>query len=395
LSLFKKASRKRVFLKVGLMGASGSGKTRSALELAKGLAKGGPIAVIDTENGSASLYSHVTEFDVADIEPPFSPEKYIAAIQQAEEAGYKVIIIDSFSHAWKYLLDRKEQLDQRGGKQNQYANWGPVKAEADELKNAILQSRIHVIACMRAKTDYSQEGGKVQKVGLAAIQEPDVEYEFTTVFQLDMAHNASQTKDRTGLFGNRIFRIDSKTGDTFLNWLDSAEVQEIAERPSPVQEDAAKPRGDVASQPRPKGDPELKAIREAWGFTAEEWNAFLDGRPAVMGAGIVKAAHAVGIQSLSAAQEWNRSERSAAMTAALNFYKPTPPEIDELAEICKDSDLPITFAKAITQAHKGKLADFETVIEWAGSGFPNLEKPELVGETEDPFADKTQEALIV
>lgn len=395
MSLFKKASRKRVFLKVGLMGASGSGKTRSALELAKGLAKGGPIAVIDTENGSASLYSHVTEFDVADIEPPFSPEKYIAAIQQAEEAGYKVIIIDSFSHAWKYLLDRKEQLDQRGGKQNQYANWGPVKAEADELKNAILQSRIHVIACMRAKTDYSQEGGKVQKVGLAAIQEPDVEYEFTTVFQLDMAHNASQTKDRTGLFGNRIFRIDSKTGDTFLNWLDSAEVQEIAERPSPVQEDAAQPRGDVASQPRPKGDPELKAIRAAWGFDTPDWTRFLRGRPVEVGAEIVKAAHAAGIRSLELANEWNRAERNAALTSALNQFNPSPMEWQELVDLCKDSDLPITAAAAITQAHQGGLRDFETVIEWAGSGFPNLEKPELVGATEDPFADKTQEALIV
>lgn len=237
MATFKKASRRRVFLKVGLMGASGSGKTRGALELAKGLAEGGPIAVIDTENGSASLYSHVCEFDVADIESPFDPEKYIQAIRQAEEEGYKVLIIDSFTHAWKYLLNKKEKLDNRGGRQNQYTNWGPVKEEADRLKDAILQSRLHVICCMRAKTEYAQEAGKVTKVGLAAIQEPDVEYEFTTVFQIDMSHNALQTKDRTGLFQDRVFRIDSKTGQTFLNWLTEAD-EDFAPAPTePVSED--------------------------------------------------------------------------------------------------------------------------------------------------------------
>ena len=234
MSLFKKASRKRVYLKVGLMGPSGSGKTRSALELAKGLCEGKPIAVIDTENGSASLYSHVCEFDVADLEPPFDPEKYIEAIRAAEDAGYGVLIIDSFTHAWKYLLDKKEKLDARGGKQNQYANWGPVKAEADRLRDAILQSRIHVIACMRSKAEYSQEGGKVTKVGLAAIQEPDVEYEFTTVFQIAMDHNATPTKDRTGLFKDRVFRIEPKTGEAYLNWLNAADSDDYSIPPASV-----------------------------------------------------------------------------------------------------------------------------------------------------------------
>jgi hypothetical protein len=226
MSLFKKAQRARIYLKIGLMGPSGSGKTHSALLLAQGLANGGKIAVIDTENGSASLYSHVTDFDVADMEPPFDTEKYIAAIKAAEEAGYAVLVIDSFSHAWKYLLDKKERLDSRGGNQNRYTNWGPVKADADRLKDAILQSKIHVISCMRSKTEYTQENGKVQKVGMAAIQEPDVEYEFTTVFLIDMTHSAQATKDRTTLFGSRIFQIEPKTGSALLNWLGTADSQE-------------------------------------------------------------------------------------------------------------------------------------------------------------------------
>jgi len=304
MGLFKKASRKRVFLKIGLMGASGSGKTRSALELAKGLANGGQIAVIDTENGSSSLYSHVTEFDVADIEPPFAPEKYIAAIKQAEEQGYAVIIIDSFSHAWKYLLDKKEKLDARGGKQNSYANWGPVKTEADELKNAILQSRIHVIACMRAKTDYSQEGGKVQKVGLAAIQEPDVEYEFTVVFQIDQAHNAQQTKDRTGLFGERIFKITPDTGKTFLNWLQSADDEEVYV--PPTQREPEPVRGGVQDHPRPKADKDLIAIRKSWGFEPEHWVEFSDACKAdgFDPVAMLKKANAGDIKDMATALEW-------------------------------------------------------------------------------------------
>jgi hypothetical protein len=146
---------------------------------------------------------------------------------------------------------------------------------------------------------------------------------------------------------------------------------------------------------KPKGDPELKAIRAAWGFDTPDWTRFLRGRPIEVGAEIVKAAHAAGIMDLDTANQWDGTKRAVALTEAMNFYKPSPTEWQELIDLCAESDLPITAATAITQAHKGKLADFETVIEWAGSGFPNLEKPELVGAIEDPFADKTQEALIV
>ncbi len=294
MSLFQKASRKRVFLKIGLMGASGSGKTRSALELAKGLAQGGPVAVIDTENGSASLYSHVAEFDVADLEPPFDPEKYIQAIRAAEEAGYKVLVIDSFTHAWKYLLNKKEGLDARGGRQNQYTNWGPVKAEADRLKDAILQSRLHILCCMRSKTEYAQEGGKVTKVGLAAVQEPDVEYEFTTVFQIDTAHNAQQTKDRTGLFGDRVFRIDAKTGQTFLNWLDSADSQEYQAAPAPVPTATLSPGAAFVAELKPKKS-DVERFKAACSSAGREWKE------------VAEAARNDGVETVEALVEYARA----------------------------------------------------------------------------------------
>lgn len=96
--MFKKAERKRIFVKMALCGVSGSGKTYSALLLAQGL--GGKIAMIDTENGSGELYSDLCEYDAAQLEPPFSPMKFINAIKEAEAEGYNVLIIDSLSHAW-------------------------------------------------------------------------------------------------------------------------------------------------------------------------------------------------------------------------------------------------------------------------------------------------------
>lgn len=258
--MFKKASRRRVFLKIGIMGPSGSGKSYGALKIAEGIADGGPIAAIDTENGSLSLYDNLVPFDVVDMEPPFAPAKYIAAIREAEAAGYKSIVIDSFSHAWRYLLQKKEDLDKRGngGNRNQFANWGPIKAEMDELKDAILQSRIHVICCMRAKTEYAQEGGKVTKVGMAAIQEPDVEYEFTTVFDIAMDHKAMTSKDRTGMFGGDAFRIDAGTGAKFLRWLDTATEQTVA----PAKTEAP-PKGR-AGDPAPDG-------KNAFGYVPVRW----------------------------------------------------------------------------------------------------------------------------
>jgi pantothenate kinase-related protein Tda10 len=75
MASFKKAVRKKAKLRLGIEGPSGSGKSYTSLLIGKGLANGGKIAVIDTENSSASLYSHICDFDVADLDPPYTPER--------------------------------------------------------------------------------------------------------------------------------------------------------------------------------------------------------------------------------------------------------------------------------------------------------------------------------
>jgi hypothetical protein len=184
--MFKKAERKQIKLKLAITGPTGSGKTFSALRLAKGI--GGKMAVIDTENGSASLYSEKFDFDVLDLTPPFTTEKYIAAINAAEKAGYEVIVIDSLTHAWAGeggLLEQKAELDKRPGS-NHWTNWGPIEKKDAALKNAYLHSNCHIVATMRSKMDYTQSEKdgkkKIEKLGMAPIARDGLTYEFTIVF---------------------------------------------------------------------------------------------------------------------------------------------------------------------------------------------------------------------
>lgn len=201
---FQRAERKRAWMKMALTGPSGSGKTYSALRLAFGLGK--RVAVIDTENGSASLYADLGQYDVLEISPPFTVPKYREAIAEALAGGYDVLIIDSLTHAWAGeggLLAQKEALDSRGG--NQYTNWASITKLHEAFKASILQAPIHVVATMRSKTEYvveqDQRGKSTpRKVGLAPIQRDGMEYEFTTVLDIALDHTAIPSKDRTGLF---------------------------------------------------------------------------------------------------------------------------------------------------------------------------------------------------
>lgn len=226
--MFKRAVRKEAKIRLALIGPSGSGKTYSALLVARGLVgPQGKIAVIDTERGSASLYAHITPFDVCELTPPFTPEKYIEAIKAAEQAGYDVIIIDSLSHAWAGtggILDIHDAATAK--EKNSWAAWRYVTPRHNELVDAMLQSACHVIATMRAKQEYVpvEEGGKtkIQKVGLAPVQRDGIEYEFTLVFDLDASHNAVASKDRTSLFDGQVVRLSPATGMKLREWLEGA-----------------------------------------------------------------------------------------------------------------------------------------------------------------------------
>jgi len=225
MSNFHKAERRKSKLRLAIAGPAGSGKTYSALQIAFGI--GGKIALIDTERGSAELYSHLGAYDVCTVEAPFEPSKYVAAIKEAEKLGYDIIITDSLSHAWSGtggLLDLHGKIADRGG--NSWTAWRKITPQHNELVEALLQSPCHIIATMRSKMEYSQseEGGKktVKKIGLAPVQREGMEYEFTVFYDIDINHVATASKDRTSLFDNKYFTPSQETGITLINWLNNA-----------------------------------------------------------------------------------------------------------------------------------------------------------------------------
>ena len=217
----KPTERRATKIKLALKGSSGSGKSYSALLLAKGLSNNdlSKVAVIDTEN-AIELYSHIGKFNVLSLSQPFSPERYIQAITACEDAKMEVIILDSISHCWHYLLMLHGSI--QGG--NSFTNWNKVTPMHNAFVQKILQSPCHIISTMRSKQDYLMQlnpNGKttIEKVGLRAIQRNEIEYEFTTVFDINSNHQAKIVKDRSNLFTNRPdFVITEATGRQILEW---------------------------------------------------------------------------------------------------------------------------------------------------------------------------------
>ena len=225
---FVKATKKKSKLRLALTGPSGSGKTWGALYIAKGL--GGRIACIDTEKGSASLYEHIVDFDVMELSAPYTPEVYIAAIKEAEKAGYDTLIIDSTSHEWSgpggclELIDEVAKAKFRG---NTWSAWSDITPRHRAFIDAMLQCNMHIIATGRSKTETAQSDGQngkktVVKLGMKTEQRDGFEYEFTVV--LDLIHDghfALASKDRTGLFGGDTKPVSEETGAMLSNWLEA------------------------------------------------------------------------------------------------------------------------------------------------------------------------------
>ena len=221
----QQAERKQAKIKLGLQSPSGAGKTYSALLLAYGLINDwSKIAVIDTENHSADLYAHLGNYQVLALEQPFTPERYVNAIEICEKAGMEVVIIDSISHEWE---GSGGILDIHGAMMgNSFTNWAKVTPRHNAFIHKILQSSSHIIATIRSKQDYvlSEKNGKMvpEKVGLKGVTREGMDYEFTLVFELDLKHQATATKDRTGLFMDKpSFMISTDTGKLILNWCKS------------------------------------------------------------------------------------------------------------------------------------------------------------------------------
>jgi hypothetical protein len=195
------AVRVKVAMLFGIAGPSGSGKTRTALELAKGIANGtGKIGVIDTEAGRALYYAPIPgksaseqpgtfDFIHLDFAPPFSPERYVEAIRALEEAGATVIVIDSMSHEWDGEggcadIADAAALRMAGGdltKIDRYTapSWASAKKLHKRMMARLIQTRTHLIFCLRAQEKVKIAGGKVTPMGFMPICEKSFMFELS------------------------------------------------------------------------------------------------------------------------------------------------------------------------------------------------------------------------
>lgn len=254
------AERSETRIKLSIGGPSGSGKTCSALLLAYGLVKAAhpewtddqcwaKICIVDTENGSAKLYSnfnvpstnyHIGKFFTVPLKPPYEATKFIESIQACEQANMEVVIIDSLSAYWQGeggALDKQGKIAARTG--NSYTAWRDVTPEYNRVIDTILQSSCHVIMCSRAKMDYVQEknaNGKtvVRAVGMGLQSRDGLEYEASLHFMISVPdHVANATKDRTGLFDGKYFVISPETGKEIYGWLASGAGDKPVEHEEP------------------------------------------------------------------------------------------------------------------------------------------------------------------
>ena len=238
----RRAERRQARLRLAVCAASGGGKTWTSLELAFGIVDElldrkvlagtleGKVGMIDTERRSGQLYAHLGAYDTIDLGPPYTVERYVCAMQALERAGCAVIILDSISHAWAGAGGVLALLDRFEDRQRFSAFGTTVNPAQDEFVDAMLRSPCHVIATMRSKTawvleDKQTRSGSIVKaprrIGLAPVQRPGIEYEFTTLVDLDTeTHKASVVKNRCPVFQDWAPRVLTREhGRQLAAWL--------------------------------------------------------------------------------------------------------------------------------------------------------------------------------
>ena len=230
-----RAVREKIFTKLAIMSPSGGGKTFSSLRVAEGMAeeiekitgRKGKILMANTEGPRGRYYANEFEYDIVDLEPPYSPELFIDLIKYAVSEKYDILIIDSSSAEWEGKGGCLELHQQAGGT---YQAWAKVTPRHDKFIQAVANSPIHVIATMRGKDQYEVEkadNGKVnvKKLGVGSKQRDGFEYEFTSTFSIDVdSHLAKSQKDNTHIFENEGYvLLTEEHGRRIINWANSGE----------------------------------------------------------------------------------------------------------------------------------------------------------------------------
>jgi len=226
----RKATKRKIKLRLAIDGPSGSGKTFTALNLAKHM--GWRTLLVDTEHRSSERYADEFDFDILDLNPPFSPDRYIEAISLAEAEGYDVVILDSLSHEWFGTGGILEMVDEEMVRQRttqSMLGWKAVTPKHTKLLERLIRNNVHIISTMRSKQEYSidkDDKGKttITKLGLAPIQKEGMDYEHDIVGDMDITHHIVFNKTRCqALDGKAFYKPGKELADILKAWLNSGE----------------------------------------------------------------------------------------------------------------------------------------------------------------------------
>src|SRR5580704_4639221 len=235
---FRKAVKYDAKLRFAACGPSGSGKTYTLLQLASEL--GGPIALVDTERGSASKYADIFEFDVLELEA-YDPTLLIEIIAEVAMKEYRVLCIDSLSHFWNGKdgeLDKVDRAARRMQTPNSFAAWKEITPLHNALIDKIVSAPLHILAAMRAKTEWildrDERTGKTvpRKVGLAPVMRDGIEYEFDVCGDMDQENTLVITKSRCPKLAGGLFSKPGKeVADVLKEWLGGAPSENVETEP--------------------------------------------------------------------------------------------------------------------------------------------------------------------
>lgn len=242
-SKFVKATREKAKVRFALSGPSGSGKTYTACSIMSSMCS--KYVVFDTERGSASKYAAGSpfDFDVLNVEPPFSPKQLVIDLHDAVKEGYEGIIIDSLTHYWNGsggFLELVEDEAKRNTRGNSFTAWKSIDPLYRKLMDTITQLPAHVIFCMRAKQEYSQDKDergktKIEKLGMAPEMRSGSEYEADIEGVLNMDNDLVIGKTRCPELKGKVFNQAGKdVAGILLNWLNTGVERKPAPTPIPV-----------------------------------------------------------------------------------------------------------------------------------------------------------------
>jgi len=220
---------------IGIAGISGSGKTYTALLMARGMVdKASEIGFLDTENKRGSLYADILDgkFMIGDLYPPFTPTRYAQAIREFQDAGVKVLVIDSVTHEWEGEggCDDIANAPKADGTQRKVANWIEAKRQHKQFMNVLLQSNMDIICCIRAreKTDFTNPR-EPKSLGIQPVCEKNFMFEMTaSMLMINEGKNQTFLKLPSFLkdsFGNGKNYLGIETGKKVREWLSKGEKQ--------------------------------------------------------------------------------------------------------------------------------------------------------------------------